>query len=140
MPEFLEAHPDIDYYGYDIVSELISKNRHTYPEWDFEVLDLTRKAPPQADLIFSKDLLNHLTERDVWRALANLVLSGSTYVMATSNGVPIPNVDLSKNVGGASRVLNLQTPPYSFPPPLYDDGYLAMWRTTDLVFVLERRG
>lgn len=138
MPHFLAEHPHVDYAGYDIVTPLIAANRKTYTGRRFHVLDITRKMPERADLLFSKDLVNHLMERDVWRALANMVRSGATYLMITSNADPVPNAELPKNLGGVSRTLNLQIAPYDFPPPIYDDGYLAMWKTADLAFVLDR--
>lgn len=139
MPEFLEKHPSVAYAGYDIVSGLISQNRKSHPAVKFYVLDITEQVPPRADLIFSKDLVNHLLDRDVWKALANMIRSGATYVMITSNGVSTPNEDLPRNVGGMSRLLNLRTEPFSFPTPIYEDGYLAVWLTEDLVFVLDHK-
>ena len=138
MPRFLEERPEVGYVGYDIVAPLIAANRKAYPERTFRVLDITRKVPKRADLLFSKDLVNHLLERDVWRAVANMVRSGATYLMITSNGDHASNAELPENVGGMSRLLNLQAAPYDFPRPIYYDGYLAMWRTEDLAFVLDR--
>ena len=138
MPLFLEKHPDVTYVGYDIVSPLIIANQKAHPGRTFRRLDITRKVPSRADLIFSKDMVNHLLERDVWKALANMVRSGATYLMITSNADPTPNEELPENVGGSSRLLNLQEAPYNFPVPLYDDGYLAMWRPADLAFVVDR--
>lgn len=139
MPEFLEKHPSVAYAGYDIVGGLISQNRKSNPAFNFHVLDITEQVPPRADLIFSKDLVNHLMDKDVWKALANMVRSGATYVMITSNSVSTPNEDLPRNVGGMSRLLNLRTEPFSLPTPVYEDGYLAMWRTEDLVSVLDHK-
>ncbi|WP_438851608.1 hypothetical protein [Brevundimonas nasdae] len=137
MSTFQTQHPNITYTGYDIVRPLIAENRKIYPNQNFIALDITTQAPACADMVFSKDLVNHLLECDVWRALANMVRSGATYLLITSNGDPIPNRELPANVSGASRLLNLRTPPYNFPTPLYDDGYLAMWRTADLDFVTD---
>ena len=67
-----------------------------------------------------------------------MVRSGATYVMITSNKVSTPNEDLPRNVGGMSRILNLRTAPFNFPTPIYEDGYLAVWRAEDLAFVLDR--
>lgn len=139
MPEFLEKHPSVAYAGYDIVGGLVSQNRKSHPAVKFYVLDITEQVPPRADLIFSKDLVNHLLDRDVWKALANMIRSGATYLMITSNSVSTPNEDLPRNVGGMSRLLNLRTEPFSFPTPIYEDGYLAVWRTKDLVFVLDHK-
>jgi hypothetical protein len=138
MPHFLAENPQLKYTGYDIVPMLIKKNQNAHKNRRFILIDITRTAPERVDLLFSKDLVNHLLERDVWRAVANMVRSRATYVMITSNAVSEANEELMENFGGASRTLNLQTAPFNFPPPLYDDGYLAMWRTSDLSFVLSR--
>lgn len=137
MPSFLKQNPKIDYIGYDIVDALIAANRRAFPGYAFHALDITHEIPARADLIFSKDLVNHLLERDVWSAVANMVRSGADYVMITSNSDPVPNIELPENVAGSSRPLNLQIWPYDFPTPLYDDGYLVMWRSQDLAFVLD---
>jgi len=138
MPEFLKDHPEISYTGYDIVDDLISENRKRYPGVRFHILDITSQIPAPADLVFSKDMVNHLLGSDVWKAIANMIRSDATYLLITSNSDPIPNEDLPRNIGGMSRVLNLRIAPYDFPPPLYDDGYLVLWRTEDLAFVLDR--
>ncbi|GLK49350.1 hypothetical protein GCM10017620_23230 [Brevundimonas intermedia] len=138
MPQFLKNHPDIEYTGYDIVDGLIAENQKRYPEVSFRALDITTQIPARADLIFSKDMVNHLVESDVWKAIANMIRSGATYLLITSNGDPVPNEELPRNFGGMSRILNLRIAPYDFPVPLHDDGYLAMWRTSDLAFVLDR--
>lgn len=138
MPEFLMAHPEIAYTGYDIVDDLVSENRRRYPDVSFCSLDITTQVPARADLIFSKDMVNHLLDDDVWKAIANMIRSGAGYLLITSNSDPVPNEELPCNIGGMSRVLNLRVAPYDFPPPLYDDGYLALWRTKDLAFVLDR--
>lgn len=139
MPMFHSQHPDITYIGYDIVRPLIAANSKTYPDQNFRYLDITTQIPERADMVFSKDLVNHLLERDVWNALANMVRSGATYLLITSNGDPEPNRELPANISGASRLLNLQTAPYNFPAPLYNDGYLAMWRMADLAFVMAQQ-
>jgi len=137
MPLFLDKHPDVAYAGYDIVDEIIAGNRARHPKRSFTQLDITRDVPARADLVFSKDMLNHLTDRDCWAALANMVRSNSTYIMATSNA-GFENEDLPLDFGGMSRLLNLRAAPFSLPQPIYEDGYLAMWRTSDLAFVLNR--
>ncbi|MCA0366526.1 MAG: class I SAM-dependent methyltransferase [Proteobacteria bacterium] len=139
MPLLLQAHPRLTYRGYDIVAPLVAANRATYPGYDFERLDITRKSPSRSDLIFSKDLINHLTNDDAWKALANMFKSGAEILVITSNGETSPNVDLPKNIGGMSRALNLRAEPFNFPAPLYDDGYLAVWEMANLSFLLERR-
>lgn len=138
MPLFLEENPELKYLGYDVVPEIVARNRRRNRGVKFQALDITRRIPAKADLVFSKDLINHLMEKDVWAALANMVRSGAPYLLITSNG-KCENEELAADIGGSSRLLNLQAAPYNFPPPLYDDGYLALWRTTDLAFLLNRQ-
>jgi hypothetical protein len=126
MPAFLEQHPEVAYAGYDIVPALIEENRRRYPGRRFELLDITSQAPKRADLLFSKDLVNHLAERDVWAALGNMVRSKATYLMMTTNRGS-KNVELLPGQAHASRLLDLEAAPYSMPPPLYGDHYLLLW-------------
>ncbi len=128
MGLFLEDHPGIDYVGYDIVDALVAQNRAANTDRRFEVLDITVEVPPPADLMFSKDLVNHLFERDVWSALRNMAASGSRYLMITSN-TGYENSELELLTPRSSRHLDLAAWPYLLPEPVYADGYLSMWRT-----------
>ena len=123
---FLKDHPGIDYVGYDIVEPLIAQNREAHPEHRFEVLDITTQVPAPADLIFSKDLVNHLYERDVWAALGNMAASGSRWLLITSN-TGHANKELFMLRPGASRELDLRTTPYSLPEPVWSDHYFSLW-------------
>ena len=123
---FLNARPRIDYVGYDIVEPLIDQNRAAHPDRRFEVLDIVTGVPAPADLIFSKDLVNHLYERDVWAALRNMAASGSRWLLITSN-TGYPNRELDMRLPGASRELDLQAAPYSLPEPIWSDHYLSLW-------------
>ena len=123
---FLRDRPQIDYVGYDIVEPLIARNRIDHPGRRFEVLDIATEVPAPADLIFSKDLVNHLYERDVWAALRNMAASGSRWLLITSNA-GYPNQELDMRRPGASRELDLQAAPYSLPEPIWSDHYLSLW-------------
>jgi hypothetical protein len=124
---FLKTRTGIDYIGYDIVPPLVAQNSAAYPEHRFEVLDIVTEIPAPADLLFSKDLINHLYERDVWSALRNMAASGSRWLMITSN-TGYPNRELDMLRPGASRELDLQTAPYSLPAPLWSDHYFSVWK------------
>jgi hypothetical protein len=140
MPILLEEHPEIDYVGYDIVPPLILENRRRHPERRFAVLDITREVPAQSDLIFMKDLLNHLYEKDVWTALENMSASRSRYFMVTNN-TGETNVDIWSREPSMSRVLDLFAEPYSLPPAIYADHYIAVWDRDAVARRLsERRG
>lgn len=131
MPMFLDQHPEVDYVGYDVVPALIAENRSRYPGHRFELLDITLATPAQADLIFCKDMFNHLKTDDVWRALENMVASGPKYLMLTTNK-GFENTELEPTEAHASRFLNLEVAPFSLPAPLYDDHYLPVWRVEDI--------
>ena len=138
MPMFLARHPQVSYVGYDVVAELIRRNRQRYPHLRFQTLDITRTTPDKADLILCKDLLNHLYEADVYKALGRMVASGARSLLITSNRGH-ENTELSPRHPHGSRHLDLQAAPYSLPDPLYGDHYLALWRTDDVARHLERQ-
>ncbi|MGH6681620.1 MAG: class I SAM-dependent methyltransferase, partial [Bradyrhizobium sp.] len=109
---------DIEYVGADVVAELIERNQLRYgrPRRHFEILDITQQTLPNVDLILCRDLLVHLSFGEIENALANITRSGSRYLLTTtfpSRGV---NSDIK---AGQWRPLNLQRPPFSFPPPIW---------------------
>ncbi len=138
MPLFLEEHPQIAYTGYDVVPPLIANNRARYPQYRFEVLDVAKKAPTAADLLISKDMMNHMFERDVWAALENMVASGSKYLLLTTNR-GFENVELNRRRVEASRLLDLEAAPYSMPQPLYGDHYFLLFKREDVARRLAER-
>ena len=134
----------IDYFGADIVPQLIEANQRKYsrPGRAFGLLDVVKDPLPKADLVFSRDLLVHLSERDIRSALENILDSGATYLVATTFPSRDKNVDIPT---GPWRPLNLQRPPFSFPPPLrlinerceeegglWADKCLGVWKVSDL--------
>lgn len=64
----------IDYKGYDIVAEVIEKNRkkNTLPNVSFHVGNVAEIELPPADLIISKHVLQHLSNKDVSAILRQL--------------------------------------------------------------------
>jgi hypothetical protein len=138
MHEFLGQFPRIAYSGFDIVEPLIRKNQALFPEFDFSTLDITSDVPPRADLIFCKDLFNHLTYGDISRAIENMKASHSTYLLA-SNNFGWENKELHDNEGGASRHFDLTAGPFNFPAPIWQNApgavganYLGLWKLADL--------
>ncbi len=135
---FLNDHPTIDYIGYDVVEAIVAANRVRHPDRRFETLDITRSPPEPTDLIFCKDLVNHLFERDVWAVLENLAASGSRLLLITSNA-ECPNAELILTEPGASRLLDLTAAPYSLPEPIWADHYLSLWALDDVARRLAER-
>jgi hypothetical protein len=134
----------IDYTGADIVRELIEKNAERYESESirFCSLDLIKDHLPPVDLILCRDCLVHLSFKDIWSALHNVLNSGSTYLLATTFTRRTENQNI---VTGHWRRLNLQVAPFLFPPPLAilneqctegggenDDKSLGLWRIADI--------
>jgi glycosyltransferase involved in cell wall biosynthesis len=134
----------VDYFGADIVPQLIEANQRKYsrPGRAFTLLDVVKDPLPNSDLVFSRDLLVHLSEQDIRSALANIIESGAKYLVATTFTSRDKNVDIET---GQWRPLNLQRPPFSFPPPLrlinerceegdglWADKCLGVWDINDL--------
>lgn len=135
---------DCDYVGGDIVEEMVLRNERDYglPSRRFIKLDVTRDQIPTSDLILCRDLLVHFSFAHIRSTLQNFAASGSTYLLTTTF------VDRKQNanvVTGSWRPINLQSPPFDFPPPLaiiredcpqegslYADKSLALWRLADL--------
>lgn len=108
----------IDYHGLDIVKNVVEQNRSHYARENirFDELDIVKQPPPCADLILCRDCLVHLSNRDVMKALSNFKKSSSTYLLTTTF---VDREDNDNLVSGRGwRPLNLQKPPYNFPPPL----------------------
>jgi hypothetical protein len=111
------------YIGADVVPALIAdRQRFDADErHEFRRLDLTCDPLPAADLLLCRDCLVHLSFADITRALANVRRSGIPLLLATTFPDHETNEDI---VTGDWRLLNLQRPPFDFPPPrqLLDEG------------------
>jgi hypothetical protein len=131
MPLFLNRHPDLAYRGYDIVPEMIAANRAAHPDRSFEVLDILTQVPAKADLVLCKDLLNHLKDRHVPRALANIRASGARWLLASNNfGAANRAFRVSSLID--SRRLDITGPRFGYPKPVWHTHYLGLWRVADL--------
>lgn len=134
----------IAYTGADIVPDLVERNRRTYGNAlrTFEVLDLTVDPLPMVDVIFCRDCLVHLSNAHIRQALRNVRASGSTWLLTTTFPAHWQDGDMED---GDWRPLNLERPPFSFPPPLalvnegcsehdgaFADKSLGLWRIVDL--------
>jgi SAM-dependent methyltransferase len=131
------------YTGIDIVEELIAANREQHGSANRRFLcgDLTRDALPQADLILCRDCLVHFSYADIRAAIANCKRSGAKYLLTTT----FPGAANRDIRTGGWRPLNLQAPPFGFPPPVatidevpagvqhdYPDKKLCLWELASL--------
>lgn len=133
---------DLEYYGGDIVPELVDEVRRRYggPRRRFALVDVVRGPLPRVDLVLCRDCLVHLSFADARRALRAVRASGSTYLLTTTFWDRSVNRDIRT---GAWRPLDLTLPPFSFGPPLelidercalerWPDKGLGLWRVADL--------
>jgi hypothetical protein len=126
MPLILGRFPRIEYRGFDIVSEMIEWNKQRYPDYDFQTTDVTINILPQADLIFCKDLILHLRDKDVAATLRNFKRSRSRFLLIT-NMTGCKNSELNSSLPGDFRHIDLLAEPYNFPTPIWSSNYLALW-------------
>jgi SAM-dependent methyltransferase len=140
-----ELHLPIErYFGVDIVSELINHNRTNYSDREKVFIhgDLARDDLPRSDIILCRDCLVHFSFEDVWAALRNFKRSRSHYLLTTTFIEFPTNLDIET---GGWRQLNLERPPFNFPPPkrmidekclhtggIYADKRLALWELEDI--------
>ena len=128
---YLDAWPSVAYVGFDIVSPLIDRNRALFPEKRFTRLDIVCDVPPHVDLIFCKDLFNHLESREIVKAIANMRRSGSTYLLA-SNNFGYPYEALRRTRHDSSRHVDLTLEPFCYAAPLWHDHYLGLWQLAEM--------
>jgi hypothetical protein len=105
------------YIGADIVPRLIASNRENFgtDRRQFLCADLRNDDLPRVDAILCRDCLVHLSFRDGLAAIRNIVRSGATYLLTTSFPDETENRDIFT---GDWRRLNLERPPFNFPPPI----------------------
>lgn len=132
----------VEYIGVDIVADLVASLRRALarPGRQFLLGDLTVQPLPCADLVLCRDCLVHLPTAAALAAVANFRRSGSTCLLTTTFPAHEHNEDVAP---GGWRPLNLERPPFRFPPPLrldregcpvpgFADKSLGLWRLADL--------
>jgi hypothetical protein len=129
---------EVKYIGADVVPELVSRNRRLYGGEGraFVVLDVTKDRLPTADVILCRDCLIHLSFARIHAAVANFKRSGAKHLLCTTHTSVPENTDCPD---GGWRSVNLQLPPFNFPPPLkliVEDAELGkclgVWRLDEL--------
>jgi hypothetical protein len=128
-----DRYPEVSYAGFDIVPALIEDNRKKHSELRFEQFDIVSDVPERFDLIFTKELLIHLPNEQIYIALNNMKRSGSTYLLA-SNSFGVENLELVHNALGYARPVDLLAPPFSLPKPLWRNEFYFLWTLSDCDF------
>jgi SAM-dependent methyltransferase len=105
----------IRYCGIDIVPRLINENNIRYGSANVRFVcgDISRTSFPDADLLFCRDCLFHLSFSDIRGFLQSFVGSNIKYLMTTTHKNPyrFKNVDITT---GDFRVIDLFLPPFGF--------------------------
>jgi hypothetical protein len=111
----------VRYTGIDVVPELIEHHRSTVhnPLVSFLVADITADPLPTADLCLIRQVLQHLSNQEIAKALANL---GSFSRVLITEAVPAhpKSINRDKPHGPDVRALYgsgvyLEKPPFSMP-------------------------
>ncbi|CAJ1417594.1 unnamed protein product [Effrenium voratum] len=110
---FLSRRPGVRYIGIDIVSHVIEENRQKFPNLRFLAADLSHCELPEAELIFSKETLNHMFVEDAVHALRVLQSSGARYLVTNIHrGAP--------NNRGAAKGHHAHYAPYDYSLPPFN--------------------
>ena len=136
MSKFLMTRDDIEYTGFDIVPELISHHRKEFSRLKrvkFEQFDIVvNNLNISYDLIFCRDMLQHLWLTDAMRVLLKISESNSKYLLVTSFPGTGVNYDVDRLAGGGRKSpYNLEQTPFSLIPPIC---YSYDWNVENLVF------
>ena len=131
------------YTGADIVPDLIEYHQARTklpdgtkfrPEWEFINLDGVQHVPPTRDLVFTRDLLQHISPGDIKKLVANLNRSGAKYWLV-SNFPQISRNSPRRGRDGSwdTHLVNLLQAPYNFPPavdecPDTDGKRMQLWK------------
>lgn len=135
----------INYLGMDIVKGIIVENNNKYSRDGnivFVEKDLISDSLPKMDIIIIRDCFVHLCFEDICHSLVNVKSSESKYLLTTTFTNHPRNQDI---ITGYWRPLNLQQPPFNFPPPVaiinegstelngkFKDKSMGLWEIKDL--------
>ena len=105
---------EIDYIGLDTVKGVIAKNQKNHGSRNIRFVhgDLLETSFPGADLLICKDVLQHLTNEDIFVFLEKI--SAFEHCLIT-NDVD-PNTDTAENeniLRGKHRFVDLEAPPFN---------------------------
>lgn len=105
-----------DYIGVDLVPSVIEANwnRFASRKREFRLCDAVQDPLPAADVVLCREMLFHLSFSDALAALQNMLSTGCTHLLLTSDRGTSFNSDIES---GDFRLLNLQRRPLSFPDP-----------------------
>jgi 2-polyprenyl-3-methyl-5-hydroxy-6-metoxy-1,4-benzoquinol methylase len=108
---------DQNYVGIDVVESVIDTNTKLYGRLgrDFATRDATIDELPDADVVLCREVMFHLSFDDVLKLLRNVLSKKRSYLIATSDRQTAFNSDIPTS---DFRLLNMETWPLKFPPPV----------------------
>jgi SAM-dependent methyltransferase len=104
-----------EYVGYDLVPQLIERlqRQHGGPRVRFELMDGPDTfVPPECDLLFCKDVLQHLPNREVASMIARFSPRATRLLWVNDIQAGSGNRDIER---GDWRTLDLRQPPFGVP-------------------------
>ena len=106
------------YIGGDLVPDVVAANQARFgnAHVEFRVFDLCADPLPPADLLLCRDALVHFSFADIWDAIENIVNAEIRLLASTTFPETRENIDIETGIHW--RPLNLDAPPFSFPPCL----------------------
>jgi hypothetical protein len=139
----------VSYTGADIVPELIDELKIRFKDTGKDFMCLDSSKDPIAstyDAIFCRDLLVHLSTKQIAAVLNNFKASKSTFLITTHFSDNRKYKNLSRiSIGVGWRAINFRLSPFHFPTPLLElnegctegngdfrDKSLAVWRLSEL--------
>jgi len=147
---FFDEH-GVEYIGVDIVQSEIDRHRVDHPTRKFIQCDMAVEPLPKADMIFSREALQHMNAEDNLRTLNRWKESGSIYLLQTNYIINMGSSTYQRGQSwlelgsmnymavdeGSNSLIEFLKPPYNFPPTLdkwVDKGhnknheqYVALW-------------
>jgi O-antigen/teichoic acid export membrane protein len=131
---------NISYFGADIVDDLIKLNEKKFkePNLKFLKLDIIQDELPEVDLIFSRDCLVHLDDKEIFSTISNIRKTKANYFATTIFEEQFDNnkSKLSDNW----RPINLTKDPFNLGNPdfILDDSNnnqkdkkIAIWKISN---------
>lgn len=128
-----------EYLGVDIVPWLVERNQQNYgsDSRNFIVRDVVAEPAPQGDLLLCREVLFHLSLEDGVAALRNMLASGCSHVLLTTDRMTSFNAQIDS---GDFRLINLERKPYNLPPPreriedavISEGRFIGLWHADDI--------
>ena len=136
---------DLLYVGGEIVEDIVNKNNQRFGRegCTFKKIDILHDELPKAGLVFVRDCLVHLENDQIFRAIKNIIQSGSTYLAITT--YPDLKTNFKSLQKDRWRPLNMSARPFLLPepiellddrftgnPPIHKNKYIGVWKISDI--------